>query len=74
MYVHVYWYFYARLKEDTIIKSKITVVSIMFISINFHGFCKKKMTKMTVLRILKNVANYSLNTKSYSISHIISEQ
>lgn len=40
MYVHVYWYFYARLKEDTIIKNKITVVSIMFISINFHGFCK----------------------------------
>lgn len=40
MYVHVYWYFYARLKEDTIIKSKITVVSIMFVSVNFHGFCK----------------------------------
>lgn len=40
MYVHVYWYFNARLKEDTIIKNKITVVSIMFISINCHGFCK----------------------------------
>lgn len=40
MYVHVYWYFNARLKEDTIIKNKITVVSIMFIRINCHGFCK----------------------------------
>lgn len=39
-YLHTYWYFYARLQEDTIIKNKITVVSIMFIRINCHGFCK----------------------------------
>lgn len=40
MYVHGYWYFYAYLKEDTIIKNKISAVSIIFISINYHGFCK----------------------------------
>lgn len=40
MYVYVYWYFYVRLKEDIIIKNKIIVVLIMFISINFYGFCK----------------------------------